>query len=263
MKSIKLLYFSYIAIFVFISNSISQAQDTQSNVRTPKGSPVVAWIMEEASEENRAYFDNYFASTYQDAKQLPTYGSDYSSTRKFNCHGYAWHMTDIDGNQSLTNPRWIGYSQGNTDEAIYMSDGSYIQVANEMHPCKISWSLGDHSAISTTSGKYISKWNEYPLMEHDWDDSPYGTSSLKYYVSTNINGNSSILCNNSTRTFTVRYIPGASYSWSVGTGLTLNSNGNYYTTVTANSSYKGYSWIDVTITSPLGEIKNDIKTSKK
>ena len=145
-----------------------------------------------------------------------------------------------------------------------MTDGSYIQVVNEMYPGKVSWGSGDHSAITTSqTGKYKSKWNEWPLMEHDWDDTPFGTSNLKYYVSTGISGSSSVLCNNSTRSFSARNIPNADYDWSVGNGITLNSDGNYNTSVSANSSYSGETWIEVEITSPLGGTNEDIKTSKR
>lgn len=41
----------------------------------------------------------------------------------------------------------------------------------------------DHSAVTTAQqGVYISKWNEWPLMQHAWNYSPYGTSNLKYYA---------------------------------------------------------------------------------
>ena len=244
---------------IVLLNSYLLLSQQRADVKTPKGSNVIAYIPDEMSSGNRAYWDSYFESAYPNAEQINTYGS-YSSSNKFNCHGYAWHM--VESGSNLNDPRWIGYYY-TTREDIYMSDGSYVQVANEMYPGKVSWSSGDHSAITTSqSGVFKSKWNKYPLFEHDWNDTPYGTNNLKYYVSTNINGSSSVLCNYSTRTFTTSNIPGASYSWSVGSGLTLNNNGNYSTTVTASSSYKGNTWIKVTITSPLGGSNNDIKTSK-
>ena len=90
-------------------------------------------------------------------------------------------MMSLEGGNNLEDPRWIGYSE-TTDEDIYMTDGSYKEVASEVYPGKVSWASGDHSAITTsTSGVYLSKWNQYPLMEHDWDDSPFGSSNLKYY----------------------------------------------------------------------------------
>ena len=85
----------------------------------------------------------------------------------------------------LSDPRWIGYDMGNTDAHIYWLDGSYTEVPSEVYPGLVSWNPdgdGDHSALTTsTPGRYVSKWNEWPLMEHNWDDSPFGTPTLKYF----------------------------------------------------------------------------------
>ncbi len=244
-KSINIYLILFFILFSFVSFS-----QTQSNVSTPKGSTVIAYITSEVSSADRASWDSYWASTYPNAEQIETYDG-YSSTNRFNCHAYAWYMSE--NSQVLSSPRWIGYGT-NTHEDIYMSDGSYVQVASEMYPGKVSWpSVDDHSAITTSQlGVFISKWGNKPWMEHDWDDQPYGTTGLKYYVSTDISGSSLILCNNSTRSFSARNISDADYDWEVGTGITLNSDGNYNTSVTANSSYSGETWIEVEITSPLG-----------
>lgn len=157
------------------------AQDVRDDVETPLGSNVVAWRTEEASDATNEYWDDYFATAYPNAVQITTY-FPYSSSRRFNCHSYAWHMMSIAGGFDYDDPRWIGYYPGNTDEHVYWTDGSYKEVASEIYPGKVSWASGDHSAITTsTSGVFISKWNQYPLMEHDWDDSPFGSSNLKYY----------------------------------------------------------------------------------
>jgi hypothetical protein len=247
-------------IFVIITGSFNLFAQQRADVKTPKGSNVIAYKPDEMSSSDRAYYDNYFSTTYPNATQITTYDY-YSSSNRFNCHGYAWYM--IESGSGLSDPRWIGYYY-TTDEDIYMSDGSYIQVANEMYPGKVSWGSGDHTAVTTSQvGRYKSKWNKYPLFEHDWDDTPYGTNNLKFYVSTDINGSSGVLCNNSTRSFTTINIPGANYSWVVGNGVTLNSNGSHSTSVTTNTFFSGSSWIEVTITSPLTDNNYDIKTSKR
>ena len=91
MKSIYNIKFSIIftALF-FMSFSLKMLtyNDTQSNVSTPKGSSVLAYITEESSEATRASWDSYYAIHYPDAEQIETYDG-YSSTRRFNCHGYA------------------------------------------------------------------------------------------------------------------------------------------------------------------------------
>lgn len=146
-----------------------------------------------------------------------------------------------------------------------MTDGSYVQVASEMYPGKVSWGgLGsDHSAITTPqTGIFISKWGFGPFAKHAYDNSPYWAVNLKYYVATKINGSTDLLCQLASRNFSAANIPNASYNWVVGNGLSKTENGNSVT-VTANYGFSGETYIEVTITSPIGGNQNDIKTSKR
>ncbi|MGQ7868303.1 hypothetical protein [Sunxiuqinia sp. sy24] len=164
-------------IFLQFILGIAYGQDYRNDVCTPKGTTVIAYITSENSNYWRDYYDTYYASAYPNAVQIETYDG-YSSTRKFNCHGYAWHISEGGSD------RWIGYGYpyDNNPEYTYWQDGSYVEVAQSVYPGKVNWLSGDHSAITTENpGVLISKWNEYPLMRHAWDDSPYGTSNLKYY----------------------------------------------------------------------------------
>ncbi|WP_139785077.1 hypothetical protein [Parabacteroides sp. Marseille-P3160] len=83
----------FILLFTIgVTTSLSvQAQcDIQMyDIYTPKGSPVVTFLMCESSSERRQALDNYYAQSYPNATQIITYDG-FSSTRKFNCHGYAW-----------------------------------------------------------------------------------------------------------------------------------------------------------------------------
>ena len=147
------------------------------DVFTPMGSPVTTWLTCEVSISWRESVDDYWSSTYPNAEMIIVYDS-LSSTRKFNCHGYAWLRVE----QGVD--RWLGYYEDNTDPDIYMTDGSYTQVSLETFPGKVFWpKKDDHSAITTEQqGWFISKWGQGPLFRHRWDDQPYGTSNLKYYV---------------------------------------------------------------------------------
>jgi hypothetical protein len=156
------------------------------DIYTPMGSSVVTWLTCEASTANRVNSDNYYSNAYPNAEMIIVYDG-LSSTRKFNCHGYAWLRVE----QNID--RWIGYMY-TTDEDIYMTDGSYLQVSQETYPGKVSWASGDHTAITTEQqGWFISKWNQFPLFRHRWDDTPYGTTNLKYYVrNCSISGGSAV-----------------------------------------------------------------------
>ena len=240
----------FVLIFFQIRDGYPQ---TQSNVTTPKGSTVTAYITPEISSYLRAYYDSHY---YTSNRSFIGYFSDgYSSSGRFNCHGYAWHM--VEGGS----PRWIG-AYATTDEDIYMTDGSYVQVCSEMYPGKVSWASGDHSAITTsTPGRWISKWGSAPLVEHDWNDSPYGTTNLKYYVSTNVSGSSSVLCSE-TRTLSAPSIVGATYTWSVNSSLLsiLSGQGSHQVTVQCSGSSFGQGWVEVQITTPCS---SGSSTSKK
>jgi hypothetical protein len=221
-----------------LGNAIYSQMPPQGNVSTPKGSAVTAYITPEMSSADRAYWDTQYASTNR--RYIEYFNDGYSSSFKFNCHGYAWNM--IEGGPA----RWIGYSY-TTDEDIYMTDGSYIRVCNEVYPGKVSWVAGDHSAVTTsTPGRWISKWNKYPLMEHYKDDTPFGTS-YAYYASTKISGDASNFCSGS-RSFSVQNITGATYSWTCSSSLSVigASNGNQFT-VEKNLTSNEAAWVQVQI----------------
>lgn len=171
-----------IAIIINLSILNILLSQQQSNVKTPisEENNVTAYVRGEASESQLEYWDNYYNLTYSNAIKIPTYGSSYSATQRFNCHGYAWYMTE--SGHGLDDPRWIGLYEV-TDEDIYMTDGSYVEVESAVWPGKVSWpSTMNHSAITTEQGGvWISKWGPCPLYKHNWDDSPFGSENLKYY----------------------------------------------------------------------------------
>jgi hypothetical protein len=173
-----------ILFMVGITTSFSlrgQCAERMYDIHTPAGSAVVTFFTCESSSSTRAYFDYYFAQERPNAEQIPTYDG-YSSTRKFNCHGYAWLRVE----QGID--RWIGTGRPDDipdPEKIYITDGSYTEVSQETFPGKVFWASGDHTAITTGEpGWFISKWNEWPLFRHRWDDTPFGTTDLEYYVKT-------------------------------------------------------------------------------
>jgi len=233
-----------IIAFIFLRITALGQADYQSNVCTPKGDVIVAWSTAESDTSTRAYYDSYFASTYPNAQQIKTY-DNYSSTRKYNCHGYAWHVSDGGAD------RWIGYSAGNTDEFDYWLKGSYVEVGYAHYPGKVSWASGDHSAVTTaTSGWFISKWNEYPLMFHRWDDSPYGSSNLKYYkLNFSITG-TSLLCTTN-QTYTLTNTPGGFITWGKSASLGFNGS-NTGQSVSIIPSSNGSGFVTVNFTSGCG-----------
>lgn len=111
-----------------------------------------------------------------------------SATFDYNCHGYAWHVSE--GGSY----RWIGcYPWEKEDEDEYWKDASYIKLKNESEATKISYWKDNHSAIQTsTQGVYISKWGAWPLMRHARDYGPeeYQMDYRNYYTAPVMSGNS-------------------------------------------------------------------------
>ena len=226
MKKISCLLIFYLVISFSIKG---QCDIRMYDIYTPKGSPVVTFLMCESSIEKRKSLDQYYAQRYPNAVQIKTYDLC-SSTRKFNCHGYAWLRVE----QNID--RWIGtgWSDDVVDpEKIYISDSSYTEVSQETYPGKVFWASGDHTAITTEQqGIFISKWNEWPLMKHAWNYSPFGSNNWKYYQkaspSPSISGPSSV-CDQAT--YTVENLPqGATVQWSVSNNnVTLTSGQGTHT----------------------------------
>jgi len=176
MKVRKKVVITLIVNFVCLHFSFGQYGVEMFDIFTPMGSSVRTWLMEEIDNDSRKYWDDADSTTYLNAEKIIVYNG-FSTTMKFNCHGYAWLRTE--GGPD----RWIGW-EGPTEENIYMEDGSYVEVPQETFPGKVSWPESeDHSAVTTEQpGWFISKWGFRGLFKHRWDDSPYGTIGLKYYV---------------------------------------------------------------------------------
>lgn len=130
-------------------------------------------------------------------------------TNRYNCHGYAWHVSEGGGNL------WIGYNTS-TAENIYWTDGSYIEVP-ESEATKISYdeSTANHSAVRINSSWYQSKWGAGPLVKHHPNACPYNTSNPKKYYKRNLSIlGSTTFYNNSTFSLN-NYMSGATVHWSI------------------------------------------------
>ena len=208
----------YISIFILslISFNIAQA-DKKADVKTPNGSPVIAWIYDETSDAQRESMDNYCRQKHPNAIMIKN--GKYSATRTYNCHSYAWHMSE--GGDA----RWIGVGS-TAHEDIYMTDGSYIEVLEGTTPRKVSYAQDDHSAITTDQqGWFISKWGSYSLMRHAANDCPYNSNGLKYFIRSSLftlSGNS-VICNGNTAVYSLNYKPAGTITWNVSSGLRIVS----------------------------------------
>ena len=157
------IIFALIIMFLIIQSVFA--------ITTPRGSQVSDTCnpSEYDDPDYIAYLNNYYDEAYPNATRL----GDASNT--YNCHGYAWHMSEGGGTIMIG-------CNSSTAEDIYWTDGSYDEMPSVAYATKVRYS-GNHSAITTSGGNYISKWGGGPLYRHAPNYCPgsYG-SSYKYYV---------------------------------------------------------------------------------
>ena len=86
----KKVIFTLIINFMYLHFSFGQCNDVQMyDIYTPMGSLVNTWIRCEDDIDRRKAMDVYWSSRYPNAEMIIVYNG-VSSTKKFNCHGYAW-----------------------------------------------------------------------------------------------------------------------------------------------------------------------------
>src|SRR5574344_27404 len=162
-----------------------------------------------------------------------------STTSLYNCHSYAWYSS------SLNNNVWINNcdSNGNFQLSKYWTNDLYDSCSSATAE-KAYYSDSDHSANVLASGKYLSKWGWGPLMEHDYDDCPYGTSNMQYYQERNepiymltICGDTNVMKDSSHDYYISQLYSDMTCNWTV---TYLNTNApNTYDFTLLNSSYLG------------------------
>ena len=220
MKKLTVLLFT---VFAFLHSIKAQLNVFEMyDMFTPLCSPVRTWISDESYLPGRLAMDRYWITQtdYLTTNLVITNDADgVSSTELFNCHGYAWILTE-DGP-----PRWIinDFDSGIEPYSdIFITDGSYTEVDSIPwpYPAKVYWWGCDHSGVTTeTEGRIISKWGNGPLMEHAVHDHRYGGYNakpyMKFYVkalkinsTTNIVGNTAV-------TFSLSASPTCSVVWDV------------------------------------------------
>ncbi|HRO69709.1 MAG TPA: T9SS type A sorting domain-containing protein [Chitinophagaceae bacterium] len=154
----------FITWLIWLPFSNAAAQFT---IYTPNGSTVPnVTINPEMTPAEIAAANDYVDITYPNATRL----ADASNT--YNCHAYSFYLTE-GGNTNA----WINAFL----PTIYWDDGSYTEVTDPRCFSKVTYPVGDHSAVFAGNGQHISKWGPLPLMQHNEDYSPYNSTGLKYY----------------------------------------------------------------------------------
>lgn len=227
-----------------------------TTVYTCKNGSVVAGVLKNQSYEltssEKTALKNALISPTGQYAYLGLTANDIigDASTAYNCHAYAWHLTE--GN---TNNVWINNSNGYKDlDGCYISNGNLDKYWSSTYGCfyetteanaeKIHYYCGDHSAVKskTHSGKYESKWGDYPLVRHNPTQviNDYKGSYRRYYVKPVIAGVKD-LCKSWTYTFTVTNAP-AGFTWDKSSNLTLTGTGN---SVTVSATGGSSGWISI------------------
>jgi len=218
---------TYFIVTVLIINVEKVWAQTSTTIYTPNCSVVSdTYICPELTSAQIAANNNYVETYYPNATRL----SNASGT--YNCHGYAWYMTQGGSNV------WIGYFT-TTAEDVFWTDGSYYEVSTQSGNSKVSYTSDNHSAVTTdVTDIFQSKWGSLPLMRHNKNYCPYNSTTLKYYkLSYAISGDNTV-CTTS-NDYTITNLPtGATVTWTATpSGIaTINSPSSTQTTLTKNNN---------------------------
>ena len=165
----------FIVVLFLILVNLCNAQTVY--LYTPNGSQVYAFMRQELIPSDILYYTAECASLYPNAEILT------NASATYNCHSYAWHLTE-GGTTICWLNQWLD-SPNNTLKNLhyYWEDGSYEQTT-EANAVKIFYYQGDHSAVKSTThtGKYESKWGSWPLVRHSPTYGPYtNMQNRRYY----------------------------------------------------------------------------------
>ena len=139
-------------------------------------------------------------------------------TRKYNGHGHAWYQSDGHPFDWV----WIGVVS-DQDEDVYKQDGSYYSVT-PTQATHVVYS-NEHTAIRLPNGRYRSKWDILPLVEHDSLEVPAGFGTpVGFYkkFSPSLSGPSFFY---SSATYSLGVIPsGYTVNWNLSDSYYYNHN---------------------------------------
>ncbi len=229
---------------------------TPTNMDIYSGKLKSGW---ELSDPEKEALEDYWLYRYGNKITLLS-----EATRSYNCHGYAWYMTEVtEEGEDI----WINTPQDNN---FWLSNrnASYIEVPWQENAKVAFTENADHSAIATDHpDTIISKWGQSGLYKHHIDDCIYTPKTgLKYYkiISPEISGDFSMLCVNSQQTFSESRLCESciylDYDWDVLSHLTQVGN-DYTSSYTVEAtSHTGYGTFSLTITTPSGQTASTQKS---
>ena len=187
------------------------------------------------------------------------------SSKKYNCHGYAWHISDAGDTVDIETPDSY-YFNGSNPSYLLNTDTTNLSKVYYNGEKVYYYSAGHSAKTTETPGIVISKWGSGPLVQHKVRHCPYMGYTLRYYQIP-MSSPASVSKGTAVPVSTTLNISNASYSWSGDgnyvcaagssmngsvTGLnTTNSNqGKAYVSIHSpysNTTVKGIAYLNVSL----------------
>ena len=219
-------FLSFIISALIITKAFGQ-YGAPTTIQTPTGVTVSATLESEFSPSEIQAFNTLwddFLLKYHTVLHNAQRVSDVSAL--YNCHSYAWHVSD-GGNKV-----WVD------DPSLYFSGSlpTYFSTSDSIgRGKKVKYSTSNHSAITTdTAGIVKSKWGDGPIILHNIHIFPViendSIIALPYqhvsYYAVQMSGAASVPKGTTQTVSTLlNNISGATYSWS-GDGTYICASGS-------------------------------------
>ena len=176
-------YKTIIALIPLILSSFLKlgAQWCNTTVYTPSGVSICAYYEDIAPSWYIEYLEDQAAGWIEDNNSNATRID--AASNQYNCHAYAWHVSEGGNKVWVSNYDDFDNLVYNVDNYFSGSNPSYAPTAqSEADKVFYGYGSADHSAITTAQpGIFKSKWGQWPVYQHAWNDCPYNSSNLQYY----------------------------------------------------------------------------------
>ncbi|MDO4511635.1 MAG: hypothetical protein Q4B68_07465 [Bacteroidales bacterium] len=198
-------------------------------INTPFGKPILVYINNELTPAEKSQITHDCITLFPNVVILD------QPSALYNCHNYAWHMTE----GYLTDKYWMDAVKPMTQTANlskFWSNDAFEVTTAAIYDKIVYYSSSStldsnitHSAVaSNVSGYYESKWGAWPLVRHLPDDVPVGYGTTKIYFKpiapTPLGG--VMTCSNGYGTISVN--TSANYMTSVSSAILAKTTRIYY-----------------------------------
>lgn len=227
-------------LFILLALMMTKGASAQLNdsIHTPTGEWIHAYrIVWEATS------DELMDMEYEAGQWIIRHNSSAvrvdPASELYNCHAYAWHMSDGGRKYWVTR---LAYNLYRNIEEYWSGTRPTYSPTTLGYATKAYYPKDDHSVKVISPYLFESKWGAWPRYQHAMTDCPYDTTGIQYFCIP-VYGPTTLCTSNLYYTLSIQ---GATYNWT-GNRIGITGSGYY---VTGTMQYEGEGWIKGTIYSP-------------